>query len=160
MSEVHYGQMDWAGERPMVSFDRVLGHPVDEVWEMISTADGLERWLAPAKVDLRIGGVVDIDFGEGGVVGGEIHELVPGELLEYVWRFVGEPDSIIRFELQPISEGTRLKLTHRLLPRDQSVGYGAGWHAHLDQLDSALRGDTEFDWDGRFGELVPEYQKL
>ncbi len=160
MSETFYGQLDWDAQRPSVSFERVFGHPVERIWEMISTPDGLERWLAPANVDLRVGGLVDIDFGEGGVVGGEILSLVPGEVLEYVWRFVGEPDSVIRFELEPAIGGTRLKLTHRLLPSDQGVGYGAGWHAHLDQLASALDGDDDFDWDGRFGELLPEYQNL
>lgn len=119
----------------------------------------MEKWLAPASVELRIGGRMDIDFGEDEVVGGEIIDLVPGVALEYHWRFPGEPESIIRFELESIDTNkTRLILNHRLLPRDQAVGYGAGWHAHLDQLENALAARGAFDWASRFNGLLPEYQ--
>jgi len=102
---------------------------------------------------------VDIDFGEGEVVGGEIVDLVPGSSLEYHWRFTGEPDSMVRFELEAIDSGTtKLRLDHGLLPDDQAVGYGAGWHAHLDQMASQLAGTNTFDWDERFSALMPEYQ--
>jgi hypothetical protein len=36
--------------------------------------------------------------------------------------------------------------------RVEAVGYGAGWHAHLDALERFLVGES-VDWDERFGEL-------
>lgn len=54
------------------------------------SGESLEKWLAPASVELRIGGRMDIDFGEDEVVGGEIIDLVPGVALEYHWRFTGK----------------------------------------------------------------------
>jgi hypothetical protein len=52
---------------------------------------------------------MDIDFGEDGVAGGEIIELIPGAAIEYHWRFTGEPDSIVRFELDVVDpDKTRL----------------------------------------------------
>lgn len=102
---------------------------------------------------------MDIDFGEEGLAGGFIIDLVPGTSIEYEWRFPGEPDSIIRFDLEALDDGrTRLRLNHRLLPTDQAVGYGAGWHAHLDHLADALAGRTDFDWSTRFNQLMPEYR--
>lgn len=157
-----FGQLTSYENAPMVRFERVIDAAIDAVWAMLSTEDGLERWLAPASVELRVGGAMNIDFGEGEVVGGEIIDLIPGALLEYHWRFTGEPDSIIRFELEPRENGqTTLKLEHRLLPPDQAVGYGAGWHAHIDALAHQLSpSPAGFDWDARFGELLPVYQSV
>ena len=154
-----YGKVNIAETRATVSFDRVFDAAMATVWDMLTTDQGLERWLAPATVDLRSDGTMDIDFGEEGLAGGAIIDLVPGSSIEYEWRFPGEPDSIIRFDLEALDDGrTRLRLNHRLLPFDQAVGYGAGWHAHLDQLGDALGGGTDFDWMDRFNELLPEYR--
>lgn len=156
-----YGVIRTDDGSPRVSFERVLNAAIDTVWTMLTTSDGLEKWLAPASVELRIGGAMDIDFGDGEIVGGEIIHLDPGRFLEYHWRFTGEPDSIIRFELEEVEPTrTRLRLDHRLLPEDQAVGYGAGWHAHLDQLNSIVDGGGRIDWLSRFNELLVEYRGI
>lgn len=159
MTNRRYGTLDTTGSLPSVEFERVLDAAIEVVWAMLTTGDGMQRWLAPAKVDLRFGGRVDIDFGEGGAAGGEIIDLVPGEALEYRWRFTGEPDSIVRFELEVIdAKTTRLRLSHRMLPVDQATGYGAGWHAHLDQLEAAVTGRDLIDWLDRYTGVMPEYE--
>lgn len=161
MSYDRFGRLDRSLERPTVEFERVLSATVDVVWAMLTTEDGLRRWLAPAQVDLRLGGSVAIDFGDGGVVGGEIIDLIPGVALEYHWSFVGEPDSVVRFELEAIDPGTtKLRLHHRMLPVDQAAGYGAGWHAYLDCLEAVAIGREPVDWDERFRELLPDYTAL
>ena len=141
-----------------VQFERSFDSPIEAVWKAITTPEELGRWLAPATVDLEVGGSINVDFGEGGTAGGEILVLDPPHVLEYVWRFTGEPDSVLRIELAAAGPATRLQLLHRLLPADQSVGYGAGWHAHLDQLADILGGSAARDWSERFMELLPEYQ--
>lgn len=153
-----YGTLRQDVDRAIVRFERTIGAAIDVVWDLIATGDGLERWLAPATVELRVGGDMDIDFGEDGLAGGTITQLDPPALLEYHWQFPGEPDSIIRFELAETDGGTRLVLEHRLLPLDQCVGYGAGWHAHLDQLEAMATGGEALDWSDRFGALLPEYR--
>lgn len=159
MSSRNLGTFGAAEAVPGVEFERILDAAIDRVWAMLTTEEGLEKWLAPASVNLTLGGTIDIDFGDGGVVGGEILDLVPGVVIEYRWRFTGEPDSVVRFELEVVEPGTtRLRLSHQMLPTDQAVGYSAGWHAHLDQLEAVLGGRHPIDWDARFTELLPEYQ--
>lgn len=153
-----YGTLQQDVDRAIVRFERTIDAAIDVVWDLIATGDGLEKWLAPAQVDLRVGGDMDIDFGEDGLAGGAITHVDPPALLEYHWRFPGEPDSIIRFELTETEAGTRLVLEHRLLPLDQCVGYGAGWHAHIDQLEAMATSGEALDWDARFGALLPEYR--
>lgn len=158
MSE-EYGTVNVLESDATVRFDRILDDALSDVWEMLTTAEGLERWLAPSIVDLRVGGNVDVDFGEESPAGGAIMDLVPGRSIEYVWRFAGEPDSIIRFDLESVDGAkTRLRLHHRRLPTEQAIGYGAGWHAHLDQLADALAGGADYDWMARFDDLMPHYQ--
>lgn len=156
MSEM--GTVTRQGDTATVEFERWIDATHEAVWQAISTAEGLATWLSPATVDLVDGGSVDLDFGEDGLAGGTIIELVPGTVLEFEWGFPGEPDSILRLELAPSRGGTTLTLRHRLLPGDQAVGYGAGWHAHLDQLGDVTTGRPVGDWDARFGELLPQYQ--
>src|SRR5918996_4847 len=48
----------------------------------------LRRWLAEARTfEAAVGGAVAIDFGEGGIVAGEVRELERPRLLEYSWTF-------------------------------------------------------------------------
>ena len=151
------GTLTRQGDRATVRFERWLDAVIDDVWAALTTPEGLEAWLAPAQLELRDGGNMDIDFGEDGLAGGVILELEPPRLLEYEWGFPGEPDSILRFELSPRNDGTMLVLEHRLLPGDQSVGYSAGWHAHLDHLAAVVAGRHPGSWDERFAELLPAY---
>lgn len=46
-----------------------------------------------------------------------------------------------------------------MLPDDQATGYGAGWHAHLDQLEALIAGNEPIDWDARFGEVLADYKQ-
>ena len=160
MSEARQGTVVIEEDGARIEFARVLSAPVPVVWEMISTSHGIGTWMAPADVDLRIGGSVIVDFGdEGGRTGGEIVELVPQRVIEYGWTFDGEIESVVRFELEPIDESTTLlRLRHRRVPHSQAAGYGAGWHAHLDQLGQVVTGATLIDWDSRFAEVYATYE--
>ena len=159
MRDHRYGTLDNTASLPSVEFERTLDAPVDAVWAMLASEEGIAQWLAPARIDLSLGGSVEIDFGDGDVTGGEIIDLVPGVALEYNWRFTGEPASIVRFELEAIDERTtKLRLRHRMLPINQATGYGAGWHAHLDQLEAAVTGRNPIEWADRFSAVLPEYE--
>lgn len=62
----------------------VLEESVERVWDLYTTAKGLQSWAAPnAEVDLRIGGTISSNFkvgasiGEPGTVVTEIVSLIP-----------------------------------------------------------------------------------
>jgi uncharacterized protein YndB with AHSA1/START domain len=42
---------------------RVAATP-DEVWEAIATAEGISSWMAPTRLDPRVGGEVSFDLGD------------------------------------------------------------------------------------------------
>src|SRR5262245_31687658 len=73
----------------------------------------------------------------------------PPRTLEHEWHFEGETTSVVRYDLLPVGEGTRLTFTHRDLGAPFATGYPAGWHAYLDRLGALLDGTEVPDWDAR-----------
>lgn len=145
-----------AGRRG-VCFERRLDAPVERVWEALTSPDRLSRWLAPGTVEPSVGGEVLLDFGEGGTVTGRVLCWEPPFVLEFEWRFSGETESIVRFELSSDGDGTLLVFDHRALAEAHAAGYSAGWHAHLASLSDYLEGG-DGSWDERFGSALPQYQ--
>jgi uncharacterized protein YndB with AHSA1/START domain len=147
------------GDRRAVRFERVLDATADEVWEALVEPERLRRWLGETTIDARREGAVDIRFGDesGGHVTGTIRAFDPPRLLEYEWRFEGEADSFVRFEVSSSAAGTTLVVDHRSLGPDAATGYAAGWHAHLDLLAEELAGGVRSDWQERFEALLPDY---
>lgn len=141
-------------QRCAVRFERLYDFTPSELWSAITDPARLERWLAQAQVDPGAGGRVQLAFDEGETEGRILTWDEP-HVLEYEWRFTGEDESIVRFELHPQEYGTLLVLDHRRLGRTAGTGYAAGWHAHLD----ALAGTIELEaWQQRFEELLPAYR--
>lgn len=155
MSEL--GRIEPDGSRRTIRFERRYDASPAEVWAALTEPDRLARWLAPATIDRQVGGRMRVDFGDD-VVTGAVLRLQPEELLELEWRFPGEEESVVRFELAPDGDGTLLMLEHRALGAEQATGYGAGWHAHLDRLGDLLGGGDVRSWEERFAELLPRYR--
>jgi uncharacterized protein YndB with AHSA1/START domain len=142
-------------ERCAVRFERLYDFTPAELWSAITDPDQLARWLARAEVDPGEGGQISLDFDGGATEGGRILTWDEPRVLEYEWRFSGEQESVVRFELHQREFGTLLVLDHRRLGRSSGTGYAAGWHAHLDAL-AGLQGLSE--WQSRFDELMPTYR--
>ena len=159
MSVTETGTLRADDERCAVRFERLYDFRPDELWAALTEPEQLRGWLAHVReLELRRGGAVVLDFGGGEEVRGEVLEVEPGRVLEYTWTFTGESESVVRFELEPRGEGTLLVLDHRRLGREAGVGYGAGWHAHLDMLEATLRGGS-VAFEPRFAEVRPPYDE-
>ena len=148
-------------ERCAVRFERLYDASPGELWSALTDPEQLRGWLADvARLELEPGGAFELRFGEGETerATGTVRTVEAPRLLELDWTFPGEPDSQVRFELEPRDAGVLLVLEHRLLSRDSGAAYGAGWHAHLDGLAAHLAGG-ESSWDERFAAVKPEYDR-
>jgi uncharacterized protein len=158
MSVTEPGRLREDGERCAVRFERLYDFTVEELWRALTDPEQLRGWLAHVRsLDLLIGGTVRFEFDADEEVYGEVLAVAPGRLLEYTWRYPGEDESVVRFELVPQEHGTLLVLDHRRLNREAGAGYGAGWHAHLDMLEATLGGET-LEWVPRYRDLRPTYE--
>jgi uncharacterized protein YndB with AHSA1/START domain len=131
-----------------IRFERHFSHPVDKVWAAITDPVALALWLAPAQVDLKLGGYIQLEFSHApSVARGEIVELVPFKVLAYTWKETGSTLSLVRWELEPRDGGCQLILTHSQIPED-APSFAAGWHTHLDLLAEVVDGSrTDFTWE-------------
>jgi uncharacterized protein YndB with AHSA1/START domain len=138
------GRLSEENGSPALRFERQLARPVEQVWAVLVEPERIARWLAKAEVEARAGGRFHLDFHDGAsVVDGRISRWEPPHLLEHSWpEKNANGNSLVRWELSPAGEGTRLVLTHRLDAGGDLADFASGWHWHLDALDKALDGET------------------
>jgi uncharacterized protein YndB with AHSA1/START domain len=121
-------------------FTRDLRHPVAAVWRALTERAQLREWApyAPDR-DLTGEGVATLDMpdSEGGAqsMAGTVRRFDPPRLLEHELG-----TDVLRWELLPIAEGTRLVLRHSFADGAWSSALAAGWHICLDVADALLAG--------------------
>jgi len=147
------------GDIATIEFTRRLDASPDEVWQALTEAGELASWLTEGGTfDGSLGGAVRLDFGEGGVVSGEVERWDPTALLSYTWVFPDGAESLVTFELSADGPATLLSLTHERVPTETAMGYTPGWHAYLDRFDALVTGGPMPTWDERWEVVAPLYQ--
>lgn len=143
-------------------FEREIAHPVDTVWNVLTTRHS--EWLSgpSGEIELRLGGKVKMP---AHTIESTVTEFEPPKVIAYGWD---SPEwgkgGNVRWELSPGTSGTRLVLTHDHPPIDPAqqkqfagkMGWPdkmlravprtlAGWHFLLDALELMLDGDATPD---------------
>jgi uncharacterized protein YndB with AHSA1/START domain len=134
-------------ETTTAQFSLTLDNHLQDVWAELTESERLPRWLAPGKIDLRVGGSARLDFPEGGLIYSTVTAMEPLRLLAYSWSVPGEPERPLRWELEPIWPMTRLTLRLTVPNPEDAARAAAGWAAHLEMLWAALMGTpTKFPY--------------
>jgi uncharacterized protein YndB with AHSA1/START domain len=133
---------------------RELRHSPEKVWQALTDPAHLSEW-APFDADRNLAAVGPVKLSTVGAPTPQVSESTvtraeAPRLLEYSW---GGND--LRWELEPLSSGTRLTLWHNIDRRFISWG-AAGWHICFDVLARLLAGAPigrivggdamKFDW--------------
>jgi uncharacterized protein YndB with AHSA1/START domain len=141
--------------RPVLRFERRLGHPPEKVWGALTESAQISRWF-PADIegDFEVGSRLRFPFreDEGPTQDGEVLEVDPPRELAYTWG-----GAVLRFELRPDGEGCVLVFTHEFDERDEAPKFAAGWHVCLDGLEALLDGDRHSFSQERWQELHDGY---
>jgi uncharacterized protein YndB with AHSA1/START domain len=120
-----------AGEAYTVELRRRYDAEIDDVWDAITNADRLHRWLKPVTGDLRPGGRFELAGGEHG----EILRCERPRLLKVSWLYGPDADawpgtSEVEVRLTPGPAGdTEFELIHAAVvgePSFPTYGPGAG----------------------------------
>lgn len=160
-----HGTVERHGRRGSIRFERRLAHPVERVWEAVTTSDGLAGWWLPfpatITVDLVVGGEISFaapEFGEAAMTC-EILEIdAPYRLVHtHFDRAV-----TLTWELTPDGDGCVLRLTQDTpdIAAALAQGHIVGLHHSLDRLEPALDGTPEpWDWD-RLPVIEAEYRSV
>jgi len=94
-----------------VQLEAVYPHPPERVWEALTDAEQLGSWLMPTDFKPLIGFRFRLDQPSGSPIEGKVIEVEEGKRLAYTWKEEGE-ESIVVWNLEATSEGTRLTLEH------------------------------------------------
>jgi uncharacterized protein YndB with AHSA1/START domain len=135
-----WGVITVEGEFARVRFEREYPAGPQLLWSLLTDPQHLRNWLAEApQFDARVSGRVHLRWNESDEMNGVVRIFDPPHVLEYTW-FEGAGESIVRFEIVAINdERSRLILEHRRVRQPHAAGIAAGWHAHLDAIDGAIR---------------------
>jgi uncharacterized protein YndB with AHSA1/START domain len=147
------------GDRTGLRFERRLRHPREKVWRAITESEHLRHWF-PADIvgERRAGASVTMPFWPETVahsadvmeaagidladpaLPGEIRAWEPPRLFELVWGNDQGASDLLRFELEPDGDGTRLVFTTWLGEPGPAghAGTGAGYHVCFDDLETLL----------------------
>jgi uncharacterized protein YndB with AHSA1/START domain len=140
-------------DRNTFVYERRYAHPIERVWEAVSTAEHLDVWMLPiSKVERRLGGAASFTWGSTDESGpadtATVRVWEPPTAVEYAFS----DESWMRFDLAGDGDGaTVLHFTlHYGTPPDAShpwhQDFLAGFHEFLDDLDGYLDGSfTEAD---------------
>ena len=161
-----------------VRLERVLPGPIERVWSYLTDSDLRGQWLASGKMDLRVGGQVELNFmhatlspqpekvpeqyrgmERGHRMQGRITRIDEPRLLSYSWgESAGESE--VTFELTPQGKDVLFVITHRKLPsRDEMLNTAGGWHTHVGILIDRLNGRTPPGFWTRFTQLRAQYEQ-
>lgn len=154
------------GEKWTLVAVRELRHPPDKVWQALTDPAHLREW-APFDADASLGKAGNaVKLTTLGAPTPQVSETTvkraeAPRLLEYTW---GGGD--LRWELEPLGNGTRLTLWHNIDRRYISWG-AAGWHICLDVFDRFLAGKPigrivgpdamKFDWQRLNSEYAGQF---
>jgi uncharacterized protein YndB with AHSA1/START domain len=128
--------LDTTGPKPAVRLERYLPDPPPVVWQAITERGQLKAWF-PCDVIVEggrweVGAAITFPFPPEAMdltLTGTVLAVDEPKLLSYTW---GE-DEILRFELYPEGDGTRLVLTDQLRA-GWAARNAAGWENCLDTL--------------------------
>jgi uncharacterized protein YndB with AHSA1/START domain len=129
----------------LASYELTIAAPAAVVWEHLTTAEGLFRWVGPdAAADPVPGGDLRWTHPNGATVIGRFLELVPGRrvVFSYGWedgRLGVAPESTtVEIDLVEADGATTLRLTHHGLPPAVVDDHERGWEYFLSVLRDAL----------------------
>jgi uncharacterized protein YndB with AHSA1/START domain len=137
------GSMEDHGDHVVLRYRRRLAHPVARVWAALTDPDELIGWWGRVEAPRLAEGErytitwLNEEDGERVVMEATITAISENELLEVT----GDPHGTLRFELRPDGDATELLLQcTSQVPPEHRTEVQAGWHFHLDALETTLAG--------------------
>ena len=127
-------QHEASGPRAIDLDIEVPGTP-EEVWEAVASGPGITAWFVPARVDGRLGGTCELDFGPGvGVETARITAWEPPRRLVAEVAAEGRPAFAMEWLVEARDGGTCVV---RLI----NSGFGSGdeWDAQYDATEAGWR---------------------
>jgi uncharacterized protein YndB with AHSA1/START domain len=129
----------------LVSYEVSIAAPAAVVYRLLTTVEGLKRWIAAdAVVDRKPGGKLQWTHENGATMIGRFVELVPHHRIVFTYGWDGDlmglppESSTVEIDLEEHPDLTILRLSHRGVPPDVVEDHRRGWVYFLGRLRDAL----------------------
>ncbi|MFG6147394.1 SRPBCC family protein [Halobacillus sp. B23F22_1] len=148
-----YGTFHEVNGRYALRFERNFQYSPEEVFRVITDPDSFMQWypFATGEMDLRPGGKIGFDDGEGSTYEGIITELESPHTFEF-----REVDDVIQISLREEGEGCEMVFTHIFDDKEMVMYVAAGWHRCLDAFGQIVNGQP-VEWKDNAAELREFY---
>ncbi|PPA69520.1 SRPBCC family protein [Jeotgalibacillus proteolyticus] len=149
----NYGTLQESNNRYALRFERLFTKSAKEVYSALTNPKVFSEWypFATGEMDLRIGGRISFDDGEGTTYSGTITDLKE----PYVFGFKEMEDQIY-ITLEEGKEGCRMIFTHTFEDGAWAINTAAGWHRCLDVLAQIINNEP-ITWQDNADELREFY---
>lgn len=115
------------------------------VYYALTNGAAMREWLCNnSQASTRVGGRLYLYWQQGFYAAGEFQKLEQDKEVVYSWQGKNEPTvSTVTFALEPVANGTQVKLIHSDLPAGEDAaemrqGLQEGWEAGLTNLKAVL----------------------
>lgn len=117
-----------------IKLEAFYPYPPERVWRAITDSKAMAKWLMPNDFEPKLGHKFQFRTkpapGFDGIVHCDVLELEEPRLLRISWRG-GPIDTVLKFSLEPVPNGTRLSLEHSGFAgvKGLMISYmmGSGW---------------------------------
>jgi uncharacterized protein YndB with AHSA1/START domain len=133
---------------------------IDDLWSALTDPERLARWIGDVSGDLRLGGEFRARFTSTWEGDGRVDECERPNRLLVTMSPGTDDETVIAAELHAAGDKTMLVIEERGLPLEFYANHGAGWQAHVEDLDAHLADRERTDWHTRWTELIPSYREL
>jgi len=147
------------GDTVALRYERRYPRRIETVWAALTEPARLADWIGQALVEPHVGGRYELFTDRKRPMTGRIVTWQPPTLLEFTWDTGDGPASLVRCELSPDGDGTKLVFHHT------GVGFVwialvlPGWHTHLEMMARLLDGQSTQEPEGRWRELQGLYRE-
>ena len=137
-----------------------IAAPIDQVWAVLTEPDHIGTWFGtgtPVHIDLRPGGLMELDHGIHGAYLTTIVKVDPPHTFSYRWAsaYPGVPatednSTLVEFTLEETADGTKLRVVESgfasiVIPpaREASAGYEShsqGWTGVIEKFAHYIDG--------------------
>jgi uncharacterized protein YndB with AHSA1/START domain len=154
------GTLTVAGDRAVLTFERRLPYPIEDVWAAITDPAQRREWFGEMAIDGREGGTIEMVATGPPLppdrkrMTGRILVWDPPHVFEHEWKQPIVDDGVVRYELSVDGDETVLRFSHHGLSVPTATGFRSGTHAFLDRLEAYLGGDPLPNWSVRYQEVA------